>query len=311
MAYLAALNYEEAQAATNYCRYVHVRVGQTPCSALVDSGNVWRNAISAKFLKKLGLTMSDLRPLTIKTIGTAKAGSDLKVLGELKTPLHLKLGGAEKIFKTRPVVIQGLAMPLNLSGPFLKLHGIDQLHSKDSLRVQGRDIALVNAAGKVSRPQTTLRSAVYSAEEVTVPPRCVAFLRLRASEVERGLMTAGEFLLEGGEKFMESTDLHPCVAAVVNCASDGLMAASVMNTTPEQVVIKRGQFYGTVTAMGQWADGEEEWSLNAIDAGSLGPGARKVTAGRRRKKGKLKGQVQGRRIGQWQKKESGCRRSSN
>ena len=149
MAYLATLHSEEAEAAQDYCRYVHVHVGETSCSALVDSGNVWRNAISAKFMKKLGLTTDDLRPLSTKTIGTAKTGASLTVLGEVKTSLRLKLGGGtDKTFKTRPVVIQGLSMPLNISGPFLKLHKIDQLHSKDSLRVQGRDIALLKPLEK-------------------------------------------------------------------------------------------------------------------------------------------------------------------
>jgi len=56
------------------------------CTALVDSGNEWRTAISAGTAERLGLR---LRPLDNgrTAIGTAKEGSTLTVLGEMKTPL--------------------------------------------------------------------------------------------------------------------------------------------------------------------------------------------------------------------------------
>jgi hypothetical protein len=44
-------------------------------------------------------------------------------------PLPLQLGKISTHLKTRPVVVEGLSMPFNLAGPFLKRHGIDQIHS--------------------------------------------------------------------------------------------------------------------------------------------------------------------------------------
>jgi hypothetical protein len=39
------------------------------------------------------------------------------------------LGGISTCLKTRPVVVEGLSMPFNLAGQFLKKHKIDQIHN--------------------------------------------------------------------------------------------------------------------------------------------------------------------------------------
>ena len=57
----------------------------------------------------------------------------MQVLGETKTRLQLRLGGLRTIFKIRPLVIEKLHTDLNISGPFLAKHGIDQLHSRGYL----------------------------------------------------------------------------------------------------------------------------------------------------------------------------------
>jgi hypothetical protein len=79
------------------------------------------------------LTKADIRPLSTKTIGTAKDGASMRVLREVTRPLPLQLGGISTSPKTGPVVVEGLLMPFNLAGPFLKKHGIDQIHSKDCI----------------------------------------------------------------------------------------------------------------------------------------------------------------------------------
>jgi hypothetical protein len=89
------------------------------------------------------LTEADIRPLSTKTIGTAQDGASMRVLGEVIRPLPLQLGGISTCLKTRPVVVEGLSMPFNLAGPFLKKHKIDQIHSQDCIRFQGHDVKLL------------------------------------------------------------------------------------------------------------------------------------------------------------------------
>jgi hypothetical protein len=74
-----------------YNYFVPMLIGGVICKAMVDSGNLWKNVLSLDFLYQLGLTRDDLREVPgIQEVGTAKSGTGLKVLGELKTPIHLR-----------------------------------------------------------------------------------------------------------------------------------------------------------------------------------------------------------------------------
>jgi hypothetical protein len=74
----------------SYKYFVPKSIGGVICKAMVDSGNLWKNVLSLDFLHQLGLTRDDLREVPgIQEVGTAKSGTGLKVLGELKTPIHL------------------------------------------------------------------------------------------------------------------------------------------------------------------------------------------------------------------------------
>jgi hypothetical protein len=125
--YIASLS-EEDTAAAKYCMYINCHLGPLSVPALLDSGNVWRNVMSERLLKKLGLGPNNLQSLSISKIQTAKIGASLEILGELKKRVHLQLGGCQTRFRCRPVVVRGLTHDLNLSGPFLRQNQIDQLH---------------------------------------------------------------------------------------------------------------------------------------------------------------------------------------
>jgi hypothetical protein len=119
-----------------YKYFVPMSIGGVICKAMVDSGNLWKNLLSLDFLHQIGLTRNNLQKVPgIQEVGTAMSGTGLKVLGELKNPIHLGFGGCATRFKCGPVVLEGLSMPFNLSGPFLAKFGIDQLHSEGALLV--------------------------------------------------------------------------------------------------------------------------------------------------------------------------------
>jgi hypothetical protein len=135
---------DENKGSDSFCKYLPICINNYTCSALVDSSNIWRNAISKDFAySQMKLNEADICPLSTKTLGTAKDGASMRVLGEVTQPLPLQLGGISTCLKTRPVIVQGLLMPFNLAGPFLKEHGIDQIHSEDCIRFQGYDVKLL------------------------------------------------------------------------------------------------------------------------------------------------------------------------
>jgi hypothetical protein len=85
----------------SFCKYLSIQINNYTCTALVDSGNVWQNAICKDFaFNQMNLSDTDIRPLPTKTIGTAKDGASMTVLGEVTQPLPLQLGGISTWLKT-------------------------------------------------------------------------------------------------------------------------------------------------------------------------------------------------------------------
>ena len=232
----------------NYKNYVPITIGKVTCRAMVDSGNLFKNVISKELMMALGLTMGDLVPMAPHTtVGTAKRGEQLHILGRVKQPLLITMGASQTKFKTRPVVLDGLAMAFNISGPFLRKHGIDQLHSQGVLRVQGKTIQLVENARPRASEQVT--DKVYVVTDTTVPPASVAWLPVRSPATEGGRMAPGGVLTTGTVEFMEKTDLHPWLNAITELRPDGSALVGVMNSQPHEITVRKGTHYGEVTAI--------------------------------------------------------------
>ena len=134
---------------------------------MLDSGNTWRSAISRRLCRRLGIDVKTLLPLPNSKLGTAKEGDHLVILGEVPRAIKLQVRGTGSTFSFRPIVIDHLAMDVNLSGPWLKQNRWDQIHSSDSLSIQGRLVRLHRRA--VKEPTTVGLAAMYFAEDVRVP----------------------------------------------------------------------------------------------------------------------------------------------
>jgi hypothetical protein len=211
----------------------------------VDSGNLWKNVLSLDFLHQLGLTRGELREVPgIQEVGIAKSGTELKVVGELKTPIHLRFGGCATRFKCRPVVLEGLSMPFNVSGPFLAQFGIDQLHSEGALLVQGRKIPLVASLNSSFDVEQTV-SNLYLIEKVTVPAFSETKFVVCASAVESGKMSSGNGNATGSVHFSDRHDLHPFFNVVTKCDKNARVTVGVMNTITEAIVILVRTKYGS------------------------------------------------------------------
>ena len=124
-------------------RYLPLSLDGHPCHALVDSGNLWRSVISDQFAKTLGLGTKHIRPLDQGTVGTAKEGASLRVLGETRQPLSLRIAQTGQTFRFTPAVVKGLSMDVNLSHPWLAVRGWDHLHSEGCLKIDGQKVRLV------------------------------------------------------------------------------------------------------------------------------------------------------------------------
>ena len=233
-----------------YKAYCPIQLGPLATHALVDSGNSVGNAMSWSFAQKLGLKEEDLEPdPRLPEVKTAKKNANMQVMGRPKRKLTLRLGGSQTKFTVKPLVIRGLTMSFNMSGPFLAKHQIDQLHSSQSLKVQGKCIPLVRV-NKPSQDELVnqiepVEAAVYVREKTTVPAGSAVFLPLHVPAVLEGRVRPAPGLVEPHAHFVEHTDTHPTLAALNHPDEAGQVWASVMNTTEEDITIPEGLRFGS------------------------------------------------------------------
>jgi hypothetical protein len=84
-------------------------------------------------------------------------------------------------------------------------------------------------------------------------------------------MPAGNCVVTGSIKFMDTTNLHPWIDALKKVGEDGRLIAAVMNSTKEEITIQPGTCYGTISliANGHQAWEEKPWRLSHTGCGFL------------------------------------------
>jgi hypothetical protein len=97
-------------------------------------------------------------------------------------------------------------------------------------------------------PRAEFSSApAYFAKKTILAPNSITMCSLRVSEIIRGIMPPGTASMEGSSEFMQSSNCHPWLLAIVGVKEDGLIKAGVRNTLDQPVTIQSGQQYGQVT----------------------------------------------------------------
>ena len=219
------------------------------CDALLDSGNLYRNVISTSFLHKLGFSTDSLVPVPGATdVGSAKHGASLKVLGQLPRKVALRFAGLARTVAVRPVVLDNLSMDFNIAGPFMKTAGIDQLHSRDCVSIQGTIIKLKSSPSAPS-PQKISSSPVYLVNDVTVPPMASAPVSLRSPRLEDGSMAAQDGFLRGADKLEAVYDIHAFKDVALTPDPDGRLVAGLFNSTGDPIFVPAGTRYGDFTLL--------------------------------------------------------------
>ncbi len=227
-----------------YCKFLPITIRNVATTALIDSGNLWRNAISEDFFRFLGLTKKDLRPIDQERVGTAKKSATLEVLGETRQYIRLFLGKLPVAFRFKPVVIKGLSMPINIGGPFLKKHNIDQLHSKNALRVQEHLVPLLSSHHFSPIPPEVIQSPVYLTETVTLPPGTISHVKGEIQAIKEGQMPCQGGLVSARGSALDEKELLGWIAALVQPDAQGIIPVGLMNLTEESLILERGTKYG-------------------------------------------------------------------
>ena len=207
--------------------------------------------MSLDFAQKIGLCKDQLCRLPgLDEVGTAKTGASMRVVGQTIQPLTLRVAGLAKALRFRPVVLDGLDMDLNLSGPFLKENKIDQLHSEDCLLVQGTRVRLHNHPGASGKNAKDKVSTVYTTHEVTVEPYSTADVELRVLGFEKQTMPIGDGCLDGSEVLESRFDIHALRGVLLRPQeSRPTVGGQFLNTTESPITIPANVCYGTWSAL--------------------------------------------------------------
>jgi hypothetical protein len=97
-------------------------------------------------------------------------------------------------------------------------------------------------------PRAEVSSApAYFEKKTLSSPNSITMCSLRVPEIIRGTMPPGTPSVEGSSQFMNQSNCHPWLLAIVDVKEDGLIKASVMNTLDQPITIQSGQQYGIVT----------------------------------------------------------------
>ena len=256
-----------AEATKAYCKYAPVSLGPLRPSALIDSGNTARTAMCYDSFLRLGLNSNDLQPLPELRIATAKTQEELSVMGQTRHKLHLHFGNIPVRFAVRPVVIRDLSMPLNISGPFLKQHNIDQLHSKNALLIQSHLLHL--HVTPLPSPEVASSPALVRRRTI-IPAMGAAFVPLSVPAIPAGDMPPGGGVVEGGGAVRahiasmdlpkeeddeasgtedEEDGLVPAAAALVAIGNDGKGTSSALNPSSYDLVLEEGTKFGDYIAL--------------------------------------------------------------
>ena len=229
-----------------YRYYLPVELNGAACKAMIDSGNSYANVMSEDLMKFLKLSIKDLTPLSgVKLVGTARTGAGMRILGRVKKPIAMKVHD-KLTFLIRPVVLKGLSMPLNICGPFLQFHKIDQLHSEGCLRYERLKLPLVAMLGSdVVEEQLADKYPILIKDDISVPAMSCSMVEAEVPNAE-GIQFHFDALVEGSIEFMEGTNLHPWVSVINTCNPGGMLKVGVMNTLAYPVTLKAGSPYGSL-----------------------------------------------------------------
>lgn len=200
--------------------------------------------MSKDFYLRLGYNLKDLNAIDVTRLHTAKSGSSLAVLGTPPQSLSLRVDRGGCRYDFLPVVVDGLAMDLNISGPWMKANGWDQIHSRDCLLINGLDVPLTQ------RDTTEVTAPIlFLAEAVTIPPLTVAIVALHAPDVASSGLPAGDGLLSGHPQVGASSATVPCHSLLVRCPASGDLEGPLLNSSAFHINLPKGTPYGSFTRL--------------------------------------------------------------
>ena len=221
--------------------FLAININGTPVMAIPDSGNSWVSAVSKDFYLKLGLELKDIEPMKTTRVGTANEEAHLKVLGKPKQSLFLQVKGlGPEHFPFRPIVVEKLAMDVNISKSFMADHSWDQLHSKNAISINGKEIPLTNHTWTADPNKSY---AVHNQSKIIVPANSILAV-LGVTEDKSGTVgnrLDGEEHIFGPDKPIVRLSSHPN-----HDGPPGKVRMAMYNYGPKPIELPKGKWLADI-----------------------------------------------------------------
>ena len=242
---------------------------------MLDTGNLFRPAISKELYLSLPpedqvLTTGSLLVDRVPTADEREAG--LTVLGELARPLKVFLWKCKQSFSITPVVLDGLAMPFNLSYDFQKRNGLSVDPPSSTVRIRGQRYAL-----PYSRPARQV--GLHLLGDHTVPPNSQKYVWAQLASPPGHAnpdpsmiahMREHGCLVRGSERLQRVHKLCTWREVAHRPTEDGRIKVGFINTKSRPVTVKKGTLYGTAEAFQEADTTTYRDRLCLLDAGQMG-----------------------------------------
>ena len=236
---------------------------------MVDSGNSFHTAISKELAERLGIRTEELKTVPGKEmVGTAEDGAQLKVLGQVRKRLMMRLPADSPTIIIKPFVLEGLAMPLNISGPLMELCDISIKVGK-YVKFKKHRILMAMRPTAETKAHVAPFSPLYIAQDIEVPPRSMIHLpvmipprMIKQYSDSKIVVMADEKLLRNKKGVMAFNR-----TMVKTQSHDGKWYAKVgmMNETSRPVYFWRGTLYGKgYPVADQDESNPEPWKISII-----------------------------------------------
>ncbi len=207
-------------------------------------------------------------------MGTAKKEEFLKVLGETRKPVSLRFGGDYELgFNLNPVVIQDLGMAVNLAGPTLKEWNIDQLHSRDALRVKGRFVRLHREQGL--QTHTELAAIPLRLNKTTlVPAQRICHLDVTCTQIS----APEDVFICGNQTLIGTHGITPWVAGLTTTTEQATVRVGLCSNSDEDVWVREGTRYGDlVRSRALEEEDRMPWRVATVDKTPAAAPVKKLT----------------------------------
>ena len=232
----------------DYKTFLPCTLEDTVTVGMLDTGNTFYSVMSEELARAVGADLDNLRRVPGKeTVGTASDGEELEVIGQVRKRLAMRLSAATRPLYIKPMVVRGLSMTLNLSGPWMAKHGMT-IDPGRNLVYDGHKIPLIDRAeikGAASIQHSSC--SLYTADDLVIQPNTVAHApvmippRMHKQYEKERIVVMGNRRTENRHRV---ETFHRALVKIERVGDRLLAKVGYKNETCKPVKIPKGTLYG-------------------------------------------------------------------